>query len=108
MTTLPDAAQKQFRQFIERIERMEEEKKALGEDITDVFAEMKAVGYDVKTVRWLLKLRKMSKTDRDEQDAVLEVYMHAMGMLDGTPMGEFLAAEQAKFAASAPVEEARQ
>ena len=75
------ATQNQLRQFVEQIERLEEEKKGLAEDIRDKFAEAKAVGFDVKALRQIIRLRKKSKTDRDEEDAILETYMHALGML---------------------------
>lgn len=85
MTTLQNAAQAQLRQFVEQIERLEEEKKALAEDIRDKFLEAKGVGFDVKVMRQVLRLRKKSKTDRDEEDAVLQVYLHALGMLNEEP-----------------------
>lgn len=91
MTTLQASTQNQLRQFIEQIERLEEEKRGIAEDIRDKFAEAKAVGFDVKIMRRLLKLRKMSKADRDEQDAVLDTYLHALGMLADTPLGEYAA-----------------
>lgn len=81
--TLQAAAQNQLRQFIEQIERLEEEKKALSADIRDKFAEAKAVGFDVKVMRQVLRLRKKSKTERQEEESVLDVYLHALGMLDG-------------------------
>jgi uncharacterized protein (UPF0335 family) len=85
MTTLQSSAQKQLRQFIEQIERLEEEKKALAGDIRDKYLEAKAVGFDVKAVRKIVSLRKKSKTDRQEEEAILAVYMHALGMLDEEP-----------------------
>ena len=85
MTTLQQAAQDQLRQFIEQIERLEEEKKALAADIRDKFLEAKATGFDVKAMRHILRLRKKSKTERQEEEGILEVYMHALGMLDGSP-----------------------
>ena len=93
MTTLQGAAQNQLRQFIEQIERLEEEKKAIADDIKDKFAEAKAVGFDVKALRQVLRLRKKSKTDRQEEEAILEVYLHALGMLDGEPAAQMMAAE---------------
>lgn len=81
MTALPQSAQNQLRQFIEQIERLEEEKKAIAEDIRDKFAEAKAVGFDVKAMREILKLRKKSSDDRQEEEAVLTTYLHALGML---------------------------
>ncbi|MGI9523048.1 MAG: DUF2312 domain-containing protein [Hyphomicrobiaceae bacterium] len=80
MTTLHGAAQTQLRQFVEQIERLEEEKKAIADDIRDKFAEAKAVGFDVKALRQILRLRKKSKDDRDEEEAILATYMHALGM----------------------------
>ena len=85
MTTLPNASQNQLRQFIEQIERLEEEKKAIGDDIKDKFLEAKAVGFDVKIMRQVLRLRKKSQTERQEEEGVLETYLHALGML-GDPL----------------------
>jgi uncharacterized protein (UPF0335 family) len=85
MTTLQVSAQKQLRQLIEQIERLEEEKKALASDIRDKFAEAKGLGFDVKTIRKIISLRKKSQTDRQEEEAILAVYMHALGMLDEAP-----------------------
>ena len=82
MTTLQQAAQDQLRQFIEQIERLEEEKKALAADIRDKFLEAKGTGFDVKAMRQILRLRKKSKNERDEEDGMLAVYMHALGMLE--------------------------
>lgn len=82
MTTLQDSAQKQLRQLIEQIERLEEEKKALAADIRDKYLEAKGVGFDVKIMRKVVSLRKKSKTERQEEDSVLTVYLHALGMLD--------------------------
>ncbi|MGE0629181.1 MAG: DUF2312 domain-containing protein [Hyphomicrobiaceae bacterium] len=93
MSTLQGAAQAQLRQFVEQIERLEEEKKALAEDIRDKFAEAKAVGFDVKALRQIIRLRKKSKTDRDEEDAILATYMHALGMLGDDPSQPMMAAE---------------
>lgn len=70
----------ELRQFIERVERLEEEKDALQDDIKDVFAELKGRGYDVIAVRAILKLRKQDKDERQEAEAILELYMNALGM----------------------------
>lgn len=80
--TLQVTAQKQLQQFIEQIERLEEEKKATGADIRDKFAEAKAVGFDARIMRALLRLRKKSKVERQEEQQVLATYLHALGMLD--------------------------
>lgn len=82
MTTLQNSAQKQLRQLIEQIERLEEEKQALGGDIRDKFLEAKGLGFDAKIMRKVLALRKKSMSDRNEEDAVLAVYLQALGMLD--------------------------
>jgi len=85
MTTLPSSAQKQLRQIIEQIERLEEEKKALGGDIREAYARSKAMGFDVKALRKIVSLRKKSASDRQEEEAILAVYMHALGMIDELP-----------------------
>jgi uncharacterized protein (UPF0335 family) len=74
-------AKDQLKAFVERIEKLEEEKKAIADDIRDVYAESKANGFDVKALRQIVKLRKIEPTEREEQDAILETYMHALGML---------------------------
>ena len=88
MTTLQASTQNQLRQLIEQIERLEEEKKGLSDDIKDKFLEAKSVGFDVKALRKVIRLRKQSKTDREEEEAILEVYMHALGMLGGEDGGQ--------------------
>ena len=74
-------AKDQLKAFVERVEKLEEEKKAISDDIRDVYAEAKGNGFDVKALRQIVKLRKMEPTEREEQDAILETYMHALGML---------------------------
>lgn len=71
----------ELRQFIERVERLEEEKAALQDDIKDVMAELKGRGYDVKAVRAILALRKKDPDERQEAEAILELYMNALGMV---------------------------
>jgi len=70
----------QLRLLIERIERLEEEKKAIADDIKDVYAEAKATGFDTKTIRTVVRLRKMEKHQRDEMDALIDTYRAALGM----------------------------
>ncbi len=70
----------QLRAFIERIERLEEEKQALADDIKDVYAEAKGNGFDVKILRQVVRLRKQETNERLEQEAVLELYLQALGM----------------------------
>lgn len=73
-------ADDRLRLLIERVERLEEEKKAIADDVKDVFAEAKAVGYDVKTMRKIIALRKMKPDDRREQQMILETYANALGL----------------------------
>lgn len=70
----------QLRAFVERIERLEEEKKVISDDIKDVYAEAKGNGYDVKILRKVVSLRKKQPHEREEEEAVLDLYMHALGM----------------------------
>lgn len=70
----------QLRAFIERIERLEEEKKALSEDIKEVFAEAKGSGFDTKIMRQVIRIRKQDRNERAEQEAILYVYLSALGM----------------------------
>jgi len=70
----------QLRLFIERIERLEEEKKGIADDIRDVYSEAKGQGYDTKIMRAIVRLRRMEKNDRDEMDALLETYRVALGL----------------------------
>jgi len=74
-------AKDQLKAFVERIERLEEEKKAIADDIRDVYAEAKGSGYDVKALRAVIRLRKQEPTERNEQQLILETYMNALGML---------------------------
>ena len=71
-----------LRKYIERIERLEEEKKTIADDIRDVYAEAKGNGFDVKALRTIVRLRKQDADERREQETILETYMHALGMLN--------------------------
>ena len=73
-------AGERLRSFIERIERLEEEKTALTEDIKEVYSEAKGTGFDVKIMRQIVRLRKLDTADRQEQEALLETYLAALGM----------------------------
>lgn len=75
-----NAAAEQLRLFIERIERLEEEKKGIGDDIKDVYSEAKATGFDTKAMRKIIALRKMTADDRREMEAILQTYLEALGM----------------------------
>lgn len=70
----------QLRLFLERVERMEEEKKGIADDIKDIYAEAKSTGFDVKTMRAIIKLRRMEKHHRDEAEALLDTYKAAIGL----------------------------
>jgi uncharacterized protein (UPF0335 family) len=74
-------AKDHLKAFVERIEKLEEEKKAISDDIRDVYGEAKANGFDAKALRSVVKLRKLDADERKEQDAILETYLHALGML---------------------------
>ena len=76
-------AKDQLKAFVERIERLEEEKKAISDDIRDVFAEAKGNGFDVKALRTIIRMRKQDADERQEQEAILDLYLHALGMLQG-------------------------
>lgn len=71
----------QLRAFIERIERLEEEKKTIADDIKEVFAEMKGTGFDTKAVRAIIRLRKQDQAERQEAEAILDLYKAALGMV---------------------------
>ena len=74
-------ARDQLKAIIERIERLEEEKKTISDDIRDVYAESKGNGFDVKALRTIIRLRKQDANERQEQETILETYMQALGML---------------------------
>ena len=74
-------ARDQLRTIVERIERLEEEKKSIADDIKDVYAEAKANGFDTKALRKIVAIRKQDQNERMEQEAVLDTYMAALGML---------------------------
>jgi uncharacterized protein (UPF0335 family) len=71
----------QLRAFIERIERLEEEKKTISEDIKEVYGEMKGSGFDTKAVRTIIRLRKKDQAERQEEESILDLYMNALGMV---------------------------
>ena len=74
-------AKDQLKSIIERIERLEEEKKTISDDIRDVYAESKGNGFDVKALRTIVRLRKQDPNERQEQETILETYMQALGMV---------------------------
>lgn len=73
-------AQDQLRAFVERVERLEEEKQTIADDIREVYAEAKGNGFDVKVLRQVVRIRKQDKAERMEQEAILDLYLHALGM----------------------------
>ena len=79
--TMQSSAKDRLRAFIERIERLEEEKAALAADIREIFAEAKSAGFDTKAMRAIIRLRKQDDHERMEQEALLTTYMHALGMV---------------------------
>jgi uncharacterized protein (UPF0335 family) len=81
-------AKEQLRSIVERIERLEEEKQAIAEDIKEVYAEAKANGYDTKTLRAVVRIRKQDTAERQEQEALLDLYLAALGMAAATPTAE--------------------
>lgn len=77
-----------LRAFIERIEKLEEEKRAIADDIKDVYAEAKGTGFDAKMLRKIVAMRRMDADKRAEEEAILDLYMSALGMLADTPLGQ--------------------
>lgn len=89
------SAQQQLRQMIEQIERLGEEKRGLQADIRDKYLEAKGVGFDVKALRKLIAARRKSRAEREEEESILAVYMHALGMVDDEPdAGEHSTSDQ--------------
>jgi len=85
MTTI---GHNQLKSIVERIEHLEEEKKALADDIRDVYKEAKGNGYDVKALRSIIRMRKQDASERAKHEALVETYLHALGMLADTPLGQ--------------------
>jgi uncharacterized protein (UPF0335 family) len=81
MTVIGGVSGEQLRSYVERIERLEEEKAAIALDIREVFTEAKANGFDTKAMRQILKIRKQTPDERDEQEHMLDLYKRALGML---------------------------
>ena len=85
-----------LRSIVERIERLEEEKKALATDIKDIYAEAKSAGYDIKVLRQLIRERRQDAAEIEERETLLEVYRRALGMLAETPLGEAAVARETR------------
>lgn len=77
----PKAGHNQIRSIVERVENLDEQIKGLSDDKNDIFKEAKGNGFDVKALRTIIRLRKLSPEDRAEQEAILDTYMHALGMV---------------------------
>ncbi len=80
-------ARDQLRAFVERIERLEEEKKTIADDIREVYGEARAMGFDTKVLRKVISIRKQDRNERMEQEAILDTYLHALGMAEAPPEG---------------------
>jgi uncharacterized protein (UPF0335 family) len=87
MTISNSIAGDQLQSVIERIERLEQDKADIAQDIKDVYAEAKGNGFDTKIIRKIISMRKRSEADRQEEEAMLDLYMSALGMLADTPLG---------------------
>jgi uncharacterized protein (UPF0335 family) len=83
MADIGGIAGAQLKSFIERIERLEDEKRALGEDIKEVYAEAKGSGFEPKIMRQIIKIRKMDEKEHDEQETLLDLYKRALNMVPG-------------------------
>lgn len=83
MSDAHGVARDQLRAFVERIERLEEEKKTIADDIKDVYGEAKGMGFDTKILKKVIRLRAMDERKRQEEDAILDTYLHALGMISG-------------------------
>ncbi len=88
MSDAGGVARDQLRAFVERIERLEEEKKTIADDIKDVYGEAKAMGYDTKVMRKVVAIRKQDQNERLEHEAILDTYLHALGMAPAPEDGE--------------------
>jgi uncharacterized protein (UPF0335 family) len=88
MDTKTSFAQGQLRSLIERIERLEEEKKAIAADIKEIYGEAKSNGFDTKIMRKVVSLRKKDSAERQEEEAILDLYLSALGMIAGDSGGQ--------------------
>jgi len=85
MSDAHGVARDQLRAFVERIERLEEEKKTIADDIKDVYGEAKGMGFDTKILKKVISLRKKDEQERMEEDLILDTYLHALGMIEAPP-----------------------
>lgn len=77
--SLTQTAQEKLRQLVARIERLEEEKKSIGDDVKETYAEAKSMGFDTKVLRQVVRIRKQDRQEREEQEQIRELYLHALG-----------------------------
>lgn len=77
--SLTQSAQEKLRQLVARIEKLEEEKKSIGDDVKETYAEAKSMGFDTKVLRQVVRYRKLDRQEREEQEQVRELYLHALG-----------------------------
>ena len=89
MSDLHSGTRDQLRAFVERVERLEEEKAALAADLKEVYAEAKSMGFDVKTLRTIVRIRKQDANEREEAEALLATYMIALGMVPSDEADQF-------------------
>jgi uncharacterized protein (UPF0335 family) len=87
-STAEHGANDRLRSLVDRIERLQEERKGLGDDIKDIYAEAKGQGYDVAVMKQVIKLRKMDAGARQERETLIDLYMRELGMLADTPLGQ--------------------
>ena len=85
MSDAHGVARDQLRAFVERIERLEEEKKTIADDIKDVYGEAKSMGFDTKILKKVIALRKKDEQERIEEDLILDTYLQALGMIESAP-----------------------
>lgn len=88
MTSIGHNSKEQLKSIVERIERLEEQKAEVSTDIKEVYSEAKSNGFDTKALRRIIAIRKKDPHQRQEEDAILDTYMHALGMLVDTPLGQ--------------------
>lgn len=88
MTSSQGVSRDQLKSYVARIERLEEEKKGLADDLKDVYAEAKAFGFDIKILRKVISMRKQDANERAEQEAILDIYLAALGMLPSDAIDE--------------------
>lgn len=98
MTALQVSAQKKLRDYIERVERLQQQQRDLADDIKDIFAEAKSEGLQPKMMRKVIAIRRKSRAEFQEEQAIIDTYLAALGMLVGTPLGDY-AVEQRRLEA---------